>query len=145
MTMWLKELFHEFVFKLWWWLFLPNKIYVLLLDHHVTEDKFVVWNFCFSGPTSLYLFEFSNTNSRTKCKICLKLKIEVADVVLVSFLLTLNIFDMLTGLMCFLMTLSMYMVAAPPSPNFRGDLKISGQNNWGGPEQKIKFGGDLKF
>ena len=35
------------------------------------------------------------------------------------------------------------MVAAPP-PNFRGDLKISDQNNWGGglgggPE--IKFGG----
>ena len=22
-----------------------------------------------------------------------------------------------------------------------GDLKISDQNNWGGPEQKIKFGG----
>ena len=37
-----------------------------------------------------------------------------------------------------------HMVAAP-SPNFRGDLKISDQNNWGGggwgPEQKIKFGG----
>ena len=28
-------------------------------------------------------------------------------------------------------------------PNFRGDLKISEQNNWGGggPVQKIKFGG----
>ena len=37
------------------------------------------------------------------------------------------------------------MVAAPP-PNFRGDLKISDQNNWGGgPEQKIKFGGGAKF
>ena len=45
------------------------------------------------------------------------------------------------------------MVAASP-PNFRGDLKISDQNNWGGgPEQKIEFGGggglnlrgDLKF
>ena len=42
------------------------------------------------------------------------------------------------------------MVAAPP--NFRGDLKISDQNNWEGPEQKIKFWGgelnlrgDLKF
>ena len=46
------------------------------------------------------------------------------------------------------------MAAAPP--NFREDLKISDQNNWGGggPEQKIKFGGgggeqnlrgDLKF
>ena len=26
-------------------------------------------------------------------------------------------------------------------PNFRGDLKISDENNWGGPEQKTKFGG----
>ena len=32
---------------------------------------------------------------------------------------------------------------SPPSPpNFRGQLKISDQNNWGGgPELKIKFGG----
>ena len=28
-----------------------------------------------------------------------------------------------------------------PPPNFRGELKISDQNNWGGPELKIKFGG----
>ena len=35
------------------------------------------------------------------------------------------------------------MVAAPP--NFRGDLKISDQNNWEGPEQKIKFWGGAKF
>ena len=31
------------------------------------------------------------------------------------------------------------MVEAPP--NFRGDIQISDQNNWGGPEQKIKLGG----
>ena len=37
------------------------------------------------------------------------------------------------------------MVAAHPPPNFRGDLKISDQNNWGGPEQKIKFGGELNL
>ena len=30
-------------------------------------------------------------------------------------------------------------------PNFRGDIKISDQNNWGGPEQKIKFGVELNF
>ena len=30
----------------------------------------------------------------------------------------------------------------PPPPNFRGDLKISDQNNWEGPDQKIKFGGE---
>ena len=35
------------------------------------------------------------------------------------------------------------MVAAPP--NFRGDLKISDQNNCGGPEQKIKFGWELNL
>ena len=37
------------------------------------------------------------------------------------------------------------MAAAPP--NFREDLKISDQNNWGGggggPEKKIKFGGGI--
>ena len=43
------------------------------------------------------------------------------------------------------------MIAAPPPPILGEDLKISDQNNWGGPEQKIKFGGklnlrgDLKF
>ena len=42
------------------------------------------------------------------------------------------------------------VVAPPPSPPpiLGGDLKISDQNNWGGEggaEQKIKFGGDLKF
>ena len=48
-----------------------------------------------------------------------------------------------------LSTLNKYMLAAPP--NFRGDLKISNQNNWGGggeggrPEQKIKFGGELNL
>ena len=34
----------------------------------------------------------------------------------------------------------------PPSPILGGDLKISDQNNWGGgPEQKIKFGGELNL
>ena len=35
------------------------------------------------------------------------------------------------------------MVAAPLI--LGGDLKISDQNNWGGPEQKIKFGGELNL
>ena len=35
------------------------------------------------------------------------------------------------------------MVAAPPI--LGGDLKISDQNNWGRPEQKIKFGGELNL
>ena len=44
-----------------------------------------------------------------------------------------------------------YMVAAPPPLILGGDLKISDQNNLGGPEQKVKFKGklnlrgDLKF
>ena len=36
------------------------------------------------------------------------------------------------------------MVAAPPPP-ILGDLKISDQNNWGRPEQKLKFGGELNL
>ena len=35
------------------------------------------------------------------------------------------------------------MVAAPLI--LGRDLKISDQNNWGVPEQKIKFGGELNF
>ena len=30
-------------------------------------------------------------------------------------------------------------------PNFKGDLKISDQNNWRGSEQNIKFGGGPKM
>ena len=40
---------------------------------------------------------------------------------------------------------SLFMVAAPHPPFLGGDLKISGQNNWGGPKQKIKFGGELNL
>ena len=37
----------------------------------------------------------------------------------------------------------MIMVATPPPISILGggDLKIPDQNNWGGPEQNIKFGG----
>ena len=45
----------------------------------------------FFCPTNIYLFEFSNINSRIKCKTCLKLTIEVPDVILVSLLLTLPV------------------------------------------------------
>ena len=34
-----------------------------------TENKFIVWNYCFLGPTSIYLFEFSNIINRIKCEI----------------------------------------------------------------------------
>ena len=37
------------------------------------------------------------------------------------------------------------IVAAPPLVLGRGNLKISDQNNWGGPEQKIKFRGELNL
>ena len=57
-----------------------------------TENNFIVWNCSFSGPNGIYLF--SNDNSRTKCKICSNLIIEAPDIVLVSFILTLNIFGM---------------------------------------------------
>ena len=39
---------------------------------------------------------------------------------------------------------SMVLHGSSP-PYFRGDLKISDQNNWGGPEQKLKFGGELNL
>ena len=61
----------------------------------VTENKFLVWNYRFSGPTSIYLVKFSNNNSRIKCKICSKLTVEAPDIVLVSLLLTLITFYVL--------------------------------------------------
>ena len=59
-----------------------------------TENKFV-WNYHFSGLTSIYLFKFVNINCKIKCKICSKLTLEAPDFLLVSLLLTLNIFDTL--------------------------------------------------
>ena len=57
------------------------------------------------GPNSIYLLEFSNSNI-INCKICSKLTREAPDVVLVSLMLTLNIFD--TLLQCFFfLTLNM--------------------------------------
>ena len=51
----------------------------------VTENKFAVWNYRFSGPAGIYLFEFSNINSGIKCTIfSIELKIGAADVVPVS-------------------------------------------------------------
>ena len=35
------------------------------------------------------------------------------------------------------------MVAGPP--NFRGDLKISDQNNWGDLSKKLNLGGELNL
>ena len=60
----------------------------------ITEKKLVL-NYRSSGPTGIYLFEFCNINSRIKCNICSKLTNEAPDVVLVSLLLSFNIFDML--------------------------------------------------
>ena len=60
----------------------------------VNENKFVL-NYHFSGPTRIYLIKFSNISSTIKWEMCLKLTIKVPDIVLVSLLLTLNIFDML--------------------------------------------------
>ena len=56
-------------------------------------------NYClklpFLGPNRHLLFEFSNIDTRIKCKVCSKLTKEVPDLVLVSSLLILNILDML--------------------------------------------------
>ena len=38
----------------------------------VTENKFIFWNYRFSGPINIHLFKFNNNNCRIKCKICSK-------------------------------------------------------------------------
>ena len=59
-----------------------------------TGNKFIAWNYCFSGPTNIYLFKLSNM-SRIKDRTCSKLTIKAQDIILVSLLFTLNIFDKL--------------------------------------------------
>ena len=49
----------------------------------VTENRFIVWNYSFSDPIGIYLFEYN----KTKCEICSKLTIKALDVVLVSILI----------------------------------------------------------
>ena len=52
-----------------------------------------------SDPVGIYLFKAKNRNTRTRCEICSKLTIKTLErrhgVVLVSLLLTLNIFHTL--------------------------------------------------
>ena len=47
----------------------------------VTENKFIIWNYSFSGQTGIYLFEFSNNENIIICEICSKLTIEASDIV----------------------------------------------------------------
>ena len=56
-----------------------------------------------------------------------------------------NTYHHVTNLVKHGMVIMIMVAAPPPSPNYRGQLKISDQNNWGGPEQKIKFVGVAKF
>ena len=71
----------------------------------VIENKFIIWNYSFSDPTNIYLLKFSNNNRRIKCESSSELTIEGPDFVLVSLLLTLNIFDLfLLGIFCWVWT-----------------------------------------
>ena len=72
----------------------------------VTGNKFKVWNYNFSSPTGICLFEFSSVNSGIKSKVCSKLNIEAPGVVLVFLLSTLLLACCLN---VFLLTLNMWM------------------------------------
>ena len=64
-----------------------------------------MWNYSFSDPANIYLFKFTNNNRRLKCESSSELTIEGPDFVLVSFLLTLNIFGLfLVGMFCWVWT-----------------------------------------
>ena len=52
-----------------------------------------------SNPANIYLFNFSNENSRKRCDICSKLIKTPENIILVFLLLTLNIFC--TSFLCF--------------------------------------------
>ena len=46
-------------------------------------------------PVSIYLLKVNKRNTRTRCEICSKLTIKMPERILVSLLLTLNIFHFL--------------------------------------------------
>ena len=72
-------------------------------------QPYFICNYSFSDPTEIYLFEFSNNNSRIKCELCSKLTIEAPYVVLVSLLLTLKIFDTFLVFFCWVWTCKSWM------------------------------------
>ena len=52
----------------------------------VTENKFIVWNYRFSGLTSIYLFEFSNINKvRNMFKVNNRITRRCSGVFIVNF------------------------------------------------------------
>ena len=71
---------------------------------HNYWKQIYVWDYSFSGPTSIYLFKFSSNNSRIKCKMCSKLTIEEPYIILVFLLLALNIVDIILISFCWLWT-----------------------------------------
>ena len=97
--------FHNLMLGKWGWKHVaqqlnfpsPKNIYPT-----VTENECIIWNLLFLRPNR-HLFKFSNNNSIIMCKICSKLTIEASDIVLVSLILTLNIFDLLFS--CFVVVI----------------------------------------
>ena len=67
-----------------------------------SKKNFIVWNYSFSNPASIFWFKFSHNNIRIKCKICSNLTAEAPDTVL-GFLLLTWIF--LTYFYCFFLLL----------------------------------------
>ena len=59
---------------------------------HIQHDGEYIFR---SYPFGNYMFQVTNRNTRTRCEICSKVTIKTPDVVLVSYLLTLNIFHSL--------------------------------------------------
>ena len=90
------------------------------------------------NPAGIYLLKVNNRITRTRCEICSKLTIKAPEQ---RYWDRSDVFNINVE---HILQLVLVMVAAPP--NFRGgDLKISDKNNWRGPDQKIKFEGELNL
>ena len=102
--------FHNLMLGKWGWKHVAQQLNFPspenIIYPTVTENKFNIWNYSFSGPTGIYLFEFSNNGNIIMWEICSKLTIETSHIALVSLMLTLNISEMLFqwGVFCWLWT-----------------------------------------
>ena len=84
--------------------YISKKIQKFNLSNDSRSNKYPIENWGLEKPELItipagnYMFKVNNRNTRTRCEICWKLTIKIPEatgVVLVSFLLTLNIFHTL--------------------------------------------------
>ena len=94
-------------FGLIWMKMWPNQIFLptgKCISHSCWKQIHCLKLYILRPKKDLFLFEFSNNNSKIKYEICSKIAAEAADVILVPSLLTFNIVDTFLVFFCWVWT-----------------------------------------